>query len=78
MSDGGTVVGCVWGAHRRLLDELDDDAAPTYEWCEAEWLRIRGEGPAAGSRDLPAWLTARLLDAWTDHLTLTYYEEHTP
>lgn len=37
MTAGGKVIGCVWGAHRTLIEELGDDS-PTYDWCEAAWL----------------------------------------
>lgn len=56
-----TVIGCVWGAHRKLADTLGDDA-PDYEWCEAEFERIRHRAPAPAA--LPSWLYMELFFNW--------------
>jgi hypothetical protein len=64
----GTVIGCVWGAHRRLVDAMGDDA-PTYGWCEQEWVRLRRTAP--GPAALPAWLEQELWCAWRRHLVAT-------
>jgi hypothetical protein len=58
-----SVIGCVWGAHRQLVDLLED-GAPSYEWCERQWsdrLSKRAPAPAA----LPAWLFGELHFIWT-------------
>lgn len=55
------VIGCVWGAHRRLLDRLGVEA-PSYEWCEQEWGRLRKTAPAGNA--LPLWLENELFWAW--------------
>ena len=57
-----TVVGCVWGAHRGLVDVLGADA-PSYEWCEREWsTRLRRTAPAPAA--VPGWLYQELFFAW--------------
>jgi hypothetical protein len=62
------VIGCVWGAHRTLYEKLGDDAAPSYEWCEAEWLRApEGALPPVGDKRLPDELVKYLEAAWQDH-----------
>lgn len=66
-----TVIGCVHGAWRGVVDMLNDAArlqqrdieAPTYEWCEQQWkagLSKRAPAPAA----LPDWLRQELWAAW--------------
>jgi len=58
------VIGCVWGAWRTLSDELGIDA-PDYEWCEAEWRRVRRSMPPPGPA-LPEALTEHLRATWRD------------
>lgn len=68
--DRGTVIGCVWGAHRALVDTLARAAriqqrpvpAPDYEWCEQQWARLRKTAP--GPAVLPQWLEMELWAAW--------------
>lgn len=55
------VIGCVWGAHRKLVETHGDDAPP-YAWCEERWHEIRKRAPADNA--LPAWLEMELFFAW--------------
>ena len=56
------VIGCVWGAHRALVETLGDEA-PTYEWCEREWSdRLRKKAPEPPA--IPAWLYQELFFSW--------------
>lgn len=57
-----TVIGCVWGAHRNLVETHGDDA-PSYAWCEQQWNEtLRKRAPADNA--LPAWLETELFFAW--------------
>lgn len=56
-----SVVGCVWGAHRSLMEQWGDEF-PSYEWCEAEWVRLRKKAPAGNG--LADWLRSELFWAW--------------
>lgn len=60
-----TVIGCVWGAHRAVVEmfERGGEPAPSYEWCEEKWntvLRKKAPAPAA----LPDWLRGELWSLW--------------
>jgi hypothetical protein len=55
------VIGCVWGAHRRLAEKWSD--FPDYAWSEAHWfetLRTRAPGAAY----VPTWLEQELWCLW--------------
>jgi site-specific DNA-methyltransferase (cytosine-N4-specific) len=55
------VIGCVYGAHRRLAERWAD--FPDYEWAEAHWTAtLRKRAPAGGA--LPAWLEQELWCLW--------------
>jgi site-specific DNA-methyltransferase (cytosine-N4-specific) len=59
--EGGTVIGCVHGAHRRLAERWAD--FPDYAWAEAHWTAtLRKRAPAGGA--LPAWLEQELWCLW--------------
>lgn len=61
MKADGTVIGCVWGAHRALAET---HPGIPYDWCEAEYVgRLRKKAPPAGNA-LPGWLRSELLWAW--------------
>lgn len=57
-----TVIGCVWGAHRRLVASLGDEA-PSYAWCEQQWRDRFAKRPPAPTA-VPDWLETELFWAW--------------
>ena len=57
-----TVIGCVAGVHSTLVDEMEGDA-PSYEWCEEQYQRIRSDAPKPG-KALPVWLEEQLRTLW--------------
>lgn len=65
---GGTVIGCVWGAHRALTEQMTAAGypPPSYAWCEDQWATgprpLRRTAPAGNA--LPLWLTGELWSRW--------------
>lgn len=71
-----TVIGCVWGAHRRLVEQLGD-AAPTYEWCEHRFNLVHRHELKLGAKTLPDQLTRRLAADWRNPDTHVIWEQPT-
>lgn len=69
-----SVIGCVWGAHRRLAERWGGEF-PDYAWCEREWERLRKTAPSGNG--LPGWLEQELWAAWRRELAEGRPERYT-